>query len=210
MLPSDEVDALLYLAIGIGLGLLTSVPIGVANAAVVDAALRGGRRRALGLAAGGASADVVHAGVAFGGLGPLLAAHPPWPAVFFVVSGAAIAAYGVHVMRSRPAAAVDPGNARVASAYAVGLLLTVTNPAALMAWMVVAGAIAPPRPALGGAVAVGVGLGALAWFALLAELAHRGRNLLARRGPLVARVIGAVLIALGAISLLRGAHQLAT
>lgn len=203
-------DALFYLAIGLGLGLVTSMPVGVANAAVVDAAVRSGRRRALALAAGGATADLLHAGLAFAGLAPMLAAYPPLPAIFFTVSGVAIIIYGVHVMRTVPARAVAPGNGRVAGAYAVGLLLTVTNPAALMAWMVVAGAVAPSAPLLGAAVAIGVGAGAFTWFAVLAELARRGRDLLTRRGALVSRVIGGVLIALGAVSLFRGAHQLAT
>ncbi|HUH04826.1 MAG TPA: LysE family transporter [Kofleriaceae bacterium] len=203
-------DALLYLAIGLGLGLVTSMPIGVANAAVVDAAVRSGRRRARALAAGGATADLIHAGLAFAGLGPLLAAHPPLPAIFFAISGIAIIVYGVHVMRATPARVVGPGDGRVAGAYAVGLLLTATNPAALAAWMMVAGAIAPSAPLLGVAVAIGVGTGAFTWFAVLAELAHRGRDLLTRRGQLVSRVIGAVLIVLGALSLFRGAHQLAT
>lgn len=200
-------DILLYLALGVSLGVVTSVPIGVANAAVVDTALRSGPRRALALAAGAASADFAHACLAFVGLGPLLADHPPWPAIFFVISGVAIATYGVVVFRAAPKSS-KPAGGTMSSAYLVGLLLTISNPGALMAWMVVAAAVAPADTSVAGGLATGVGIGAFAWFSVLALLAGRGRNLVSRHRSLVSRIIGAALIALGLLSLLRGIHTL--
>lgn len=197
-----------HLLLGFGLGVATSMPLGVANAATVDAAVHHGRGRALGIAAGGASADVVHAGLAFAGLGPLLSAHPEWAAGFFLLSGVAIAGYGVRVWCATPVAVGEAGAPRVIGAFTVGLLLTVTNPGALMAWMFIAAAIAPESALHGGLIAGGIGLGAFTWFAVLVELVTRGRDVQLRSGRTLSRVIGGLLIAVGVFSLLRGLHLL--
>lgn len=192
-----------YFAIGLGLGLLTSVPIGVANVAVVDAGLRSGRRRALATGAGAALADTIHATAAFAGLGPLVEAYPRLTAAMYLASGVLIAGYGALALRaaSRPQAA---GAAR--AGFAVGLMLTLFNPAALVAWIVVAGALAPASVGVGVVAAVGVGVGAFACFAALGHLASRGRDVLRDSGRGLARWVGAALIALGVLSLARGVH----
>lgn len=204
---------LVWLAIGLALGVATSVPIGLANVAVVDAGLRHGRRRALSIAAGAAVADFVHSGLAFAGVGPLIETHAWLPRLFFVASGLAITAYGVHVLRSSrsvsnttgeaaPAATAEPARAR--SGVLVGLLLTLTNPAALLAWLVVAGALHPGTMVRGVAIAAGVGVGAFGWFAVLALWSSRGRQRLGERRHVVVRVMGVLLIALGLASVARG------
>ena len=195
----------IHIAIGLALGVLTSIPIGVANVAVVDAGLRSGRRRALGIAAGGAVADAVHSGLAFTGMGLVLHRHPLVPAILFTVTGALITGYGVHALRAvtrhRPAA-VDGG-------FLLGLALTGLNPAPLLAWLVVAGALALPSAVAGLIAAAGVGVGAFACFAVFAHLAARGRDVVSSRRSSALRWVGAALIVLGVISGGRGMYLLA-
>lgn len=54
---------LTYFVIGLAIGILTGVPIGPANLAVIDAAYRHTMRRALGVALGAAFGDALYAGV---------------------------------------------------------------------------------------------------------------------------------------------------
>lgn len=200
------VVAVTYVAIGLALGALTSIPIGVANVAVVEAGLRSGRSRALGIAAGAAVADIVHSTAAFTGVGLLLHRHPLAPAILFTVSGVLIAAYGVHAMHAVSRPRTEDGNR---GGFVLGFFLTGLNPAPLLAWIVVAGAIAPPTAIVGALTGIGVGIGAFAWFALLAQVAARGHDLVSSRGSSLGRWVGAALIVLGVLSVGRGVYLLA-
>jgi len=197
--------AVVHLAMGLALGALTSLPLGVANVAVVEAGLSAGRRRALWVAAGGATADTAHASLAFVGIGSVAARYHAATGTFFVVSGAVVAAYGVLAVHrgGGPGAAAAPARSDP-RAYATGLVLTLFNPAALLAWVAVAGALPPAGVVSAVATGVGVGLGAFTVFAALAVLAVRGRDLLGRGRARVTRLAGMALIVLGAVSAARG------
>jgi threonine/homoserine/homoserine lactone efflux protein len=197
-------DAALAALVGIALGAVTGMPIGVVNVAIVDAATRGQARFARGIGLGGALADAVHAGLAFVGVGQLVAAHPHVVQAMAIVAATLIAGYAVSSYR-RPARTSTPSRAR--GGFVTGLVLTLPNPAALIAWIAVAAvlwptlAVAPTVvPAL--ALAVGVGIGSAAWFVLLAHLVSKlpagGR--IARYLP---RVALAILLAIAAIGLWR-------
>lgn len=62
--------------LGVVLGVVTGLPIGVVNVAIVEAATRGERRFAIEIGLGGALADAVHAAIAFLGVGRV-ANHVP-------------------------------------------------------------------------------------------------------------------------------------
>ncbi len=190
---------------GLALGALTSLPVGVANVAVVEAGLRAGRRRALWVAAGGATADTAHASLAFVGIGSAAARYHAATGIFFLVSGAIVAGYGILAVRvgGGPGAAAAPARSNP-RAYGTGLALTLFNPAALLAWVAVAGALPPAGAVSAVATGVGVGLGAFAVFSALALLAARGRDLLGRGRARVTRLAGMGLILLGAVSAVRG------
>jgi threonine/homoserine/homoserine lactone efflux protein len=195
--------------IGLGLGVLTSIPIGVANLAVVDGARRVGLRRGLGVAIGGALADGVHALLAAAGVAPLIAARPGLALGLTALAALLLLGYGVALLRA-PAApeprseAAGRGRAPLLGGVAVGFLLTVTNPAALAAWVAVAGALFPGVSVAGGAVvAAGVAAGSMAWFALLAVIAARGGRIYGARSAWLSRVAGVVLIAIGAWMVVR-------
>lgn len=156
--------------LGIGLGVVTGMPIGVVNVAIVDAASRA-PRFALGIGIGGALADAIHAGVAFVGIGHLLTREPALVRGFAIAAACLIVGYAALSWRSQDRAApTTRDDARLAHGIATGFALTLPNPGALTAWVAVAAALWPTAaPAEAIALALGVGAGSAAWFAALAR-----------------------------------------
>lgn len=163
-------------AFGLALGVLTGMPLGVVNVAIVDAAIAGRRQLAAGIAIGGAIADTVHAALAFGGVGRLVTGRPEVVRVLAIAAGALIVGYAIAAWRRRehPRATID--DSRIARGIGAGVALTLPNPAALAAWVAVA-AVAWPGASLAeaGALAGGVGVGSAAWFTLLGRWVGRAR-----------------------------------
>lgn len=165
--------------LGLGLGAVTSMSPAVINVSIVDAAAAGRRRFATGLGLGGAAADVIHAGLAFAGVGSVVISDPQLVRGLAVVAAAAIVAYAVTTWGRRrrpewpvpdaaPPAAGSPG--RLGRGATTGFALTLLNPAALAAWVAVAAAAWPGAALLEAAViAGGVGAGSALWFTLLAR-----------------------------------------
>lgn len=152
-------------ALGLALGVVTGMPIGVVNVAIVEAVTRGERRFALHIGLGGALADAVHAAIAFAGVGRIVTDGSR--KAMAIVAATVVIAYAVLSVRRQRIESPQPRRYGVAT----GLLLTLPNPAALGAWVAVAAALWPTialAPALG--VAAGVGVGSALWFALLARV----------------------------------------
>jgi threonine/homoserine/homoserine lactone efflux protein len=181
------VDALLAATLGFGLGVVTGIPIGVVNVAIVDAAARGEKRFATGIGLGGAIADAVHAGLAFIGIGKLVAARPDWAKALAIAAAVLIIGYAVFGARRLVAA-----KARAGSGVITGLVLTLPNPAPLAAWAAVAASVWPHISTVDALVlASGVGVGSALWFTMLArwsaKLPRDGR--LARALPTIAMAV---------------------
>lgn len=208
-------SVLVAAGLGLGLGVVTGMPLGVINVAIVEAASTGRRRFARGLGTGGGAADAIHAMLAFAGTGRLVTAEPALVRVLAIGAAIAIIAYAVRAWRHRRiadhaadhTAALDRGAAgdpdRDASAvrgFAAGFLLTLPNPAALAAWVAVAASVWPDAtPLEAAAIAAGVGAGSALWFALLARWIGRvgqGR----RDHPALQRIPQIALILLVAIA----------
>ncbi|HUQ08404.1 MAG TPA: LysE family transporter [Kofleriaceae bacterium] len=193
-------------AVGLALGAVTGLPLGVVNVAIVEAAARRGVRAASGIAVGGALADMVHAGLAAGGIGHAIVARPAAAATLHLVAGAVLVGYAVVLWRNRPTDGVARElPATFSRGVLAGLGFTLPNPAALGAWIAVAAALAPPSVAAGLVGAAGVGVGSAAWFLLLARLAADGaaaRSGAVRRG--LTRGVAIVLAALGCAAIARG------
>ena len=198
-------------AIGLTLGVITAIPLGVVNVAVLEAAARVGVRRAIGIGVGGGLADLCHAWLAFTGIGALLARDARAAPALYAVTGVLIAGYGAMLWRRReaaPAAAAADATGGATSltvGIGVGLMLTLPNPGALLAWVIVAGAILPGL-GTGSAVvvAIGVGAGSMLWFSGLALLGRRGAGALRSRPARQAtlrRLLAGLLTAMGALSL---------
>lgn len=191
-----------YLAaagLGLGLGIVTGMPLGVINVAVVDAAAAGDVPRATRIGAGGAIADAIHASIAFAGIGKLVTERPDLVRVLAVVAAAVIVVYAVFAWRARATKKpVDPP--RRASGLGAGFLLTLPNPGALGAWVAVA-ASAWPSIDLGPAVVLGacVGVGSTAWFAVLSRFTFKQRERAVMRH--IPRVALVLLVALASVGL---------
>lgn len=157
-------------ALGLALGAITGMPLGVINVAIVDAAHARHRAYATGLGLGGASADTIHAALAFLGIGRVVAAHPEWLRAMAIVAACVIIGYAVLAWRRhrQPSAIADGSLARGVGA---GIALTLPNPGALAAWGAIAAALWPSASLVEAlVVAAGVGLGSAAWFTLLGRV----------------------------------------
>lgn len=200
------IELALALLLGVGLGAVTGLPLGVVNVAIVEAAARRGARTAAGIGVGGALADTIHAGLAFGGVGRLVVGRPAVATAMYVIAGGILIGYAAVLWRARaaaaPAAGEHAGPATFGRGVWTGLGLTLPNPAALGAWLAVASALAPPSVTRGLVTAAGVGLGSAAWFLSLARLAARSsaaaitpRRWLTRAVAIAIAVLGAAAIA---------------
>ena len=171
--------------LGLFLGAVMGMPIGVVNAAVVEAALADRARFAIGLGLGGALADATHATVAFAGITHL---DPAWTTPLTVVAIAWVIVYALITWRRRKRGA--PRRWAIPS----GLMLTLPNPASLTAWIGIA-ALLPRQPepfVVGG----GVLLGSAVWFTVLAKFVAKHReHRLVRSLPFVSLVVLVAVVA---------------
>ena len=104
-------DALRAAGLGLGLGIVTGMPVAVVNVAIVDAASTGRRRFAAGLGLGGASADTIHAALAFSGVGHLVTTNPHLVRVLAIGAAVVIVGYVAMAWRRRRASP-PPGERR--------------------------------------------------------------------------------------------------
>jgi threonine/homoserine/homoserine lactone efflux protein len=198
---------LLFLLIGIAAGAATGVPIGPVNVAVIDAAYRHTLRRAIAVGLGGAVADMLYAGLGVLGVTPVLNTYPSVPPILYAVSGVVLLVYGFLTARSQPVqpavgAEDTPSHLEIKlrkevwQGFSVGAALILLNPAAMVTWVVIIGQLIPPihNTWEGIACAIGVMFGSFAWFALVAFLTHKGKNVLGEKAAWIPRVIGVALM----------------
>jgi threonine/homoserine/homoserine lactone efflux protein len=194
----------MFFAIGVAAGALTGVPIGPVNVAVIDAAYRHTMRRAIAVGLGGSIADGLYAALGVLGVTPILKANPAIPPILYAISGVVLLIYGFLTARSQPvapAATDPPASESVAmrremwSGFTVGLALIILNPAAIVTWVVIMGSIIPDGTLTEGIFcAVGVMVGSFGWFALVAYLTQKGRQVLGEKAAWIPRVVGIALM----------------
>ena len=191
----------MFLVIGILAGALTGVPIGPVNVAVIDAAYRHSLRRAIAVGMGGACGDGLYSGLGVLGVTPVLRTYPSVPPILYAVSGVVLLVYGFLTARSQPiapATAADPeasesivARRELYQGFSVGIALIVLNPAAIVTWVVIMGSMIPESTHLEGlACTIGVLIGSMAWFTLVAYLTHKGKNVLGEKAAWIPRVVG--------------------
>jgi threonine/homoserine/homoserine lactone efflux protein len=196
---------LTFVAIGVAAGILTGIPIGPVNVAVIDAAYRHTVRRALAVGFGGAVADCLYATLGVLGITPILKANPAIPPILNAVSGLVLVIYGVLTARSRPVSPIDSEAPRspnpskeMWSGFTVGVALIFLNPAALVTWVIMIGKFIPDASTQEGlATAGGILVGSFLWFSLVAFLTHRGKHLLGETFTWIPRLLGVGLICYG-------------
>ena len=161
-------DLVIAGAIGLALGVVTGIPLSVANVAIVDASIAGRRRFAFGMSIGVATADTIHATLAFIGVGRLVTARPGLVKGMAIAAAILIVTYAIVAWRARPEHRPPDDNSRAIHGYAIGMTLTLPNPLALAAWVAVATSILPDASISEAiAVAAGVGIGSSVWFVAL-------------------------------------------
>ncbi len=204
-------SALIYFLIGAGLGIITGIPLGPANFAVVDAAYRHHVRRAVAVALGAATADCAYAMIGARGIGPKILEYPVIKTTMFVISGLVLILYGLHTVRQTPvdptAEPVDaaPKDASLLRGYLLGVVLIILNPGPLLFWVLIFGTHFGDATTLEGtSSAIGVGVGSAIWFCFIAWAADHGKRLLGSRAVWIGRVVGIVLMGAGALAFSRG------
>ncbi len=192
-------------ALGLVLGIVTGMPLGVINIAIVDAATSGHARTAVGIALGGAAADTVHAALAFAGVAHLLTAQPDWVRAMAIIAGVVIALYVVIAWRTRGKTAESIEDRGIARGILAGIAMTLPNPAVLAAWVAVASATWPHASTITAVViASGVGIGSALWLVMLARwvAAAHGVHRVLRIVPRVALVVLLAIAVAGVIRVL--------
>lgn len=189
---------------GLLLGFVAGIPVGPVNAAVIDTAMRHCVFRALAIGLGGAFVDFVYSQLAVLGLGPLLANRPQLSTLLLGLGGVVLIVFGLVTARSRdvqraiPAEQPKVRTGALFASFALGALITVMNPAALVSWVLLAGTVLAD---LSRAEAFVAGLGILAgvsiWFVFITWLAHKGRVRLGERAVWVPRLVGVLLVGYG-------------
>jgi len=206
----------MFFAIGFAAGALTGIPIGPVNVAVIDAAYRFTLRRAIAVGIGGACADGLYSALGVLGVTPVLNTYPSVPPILYAVSGAILLIYGFLTARSQPVTPASdaerpPTTAKreMWSGFTVGLALIVLNPAALVTWVVIMGSMIPAATPLNGiACSIGVMIGSFSWFALVAYLTQKGKNVLGDKAAWIPRVVGIALMFYAVYLLARAIHYL--
>jgi arginine exporter protein ArgO len=162
--------------LGLGLGVVTGMPLGVVNVAIVDAASTGRVRFATGVGIGGALADAVHAAVAAIGVGQLVLATPGLERWLAIGAAALILVYAVVAWRGKREQRAPSDDSSLARGALTGCVLTLPNPGALAAWVAVAAVLWPDATIVEAFVfGTGVGIGSAIWFAALARWVGRVR-----------------------------------
>jgi arginine exporter protein ArgO len=206
---------LTYFIIGALIGILTGVPIGPANVAVIDSAYRYNLLRALAVGLGGAVADALYALLGILGVGPLLERHPGVPPVLYTISGVVLIVYGALTTRSQPVKAVPSAKRMdtaaeghdVLAGFSLGVALIFLNPAAIVTWVVIVGSyMSGVTQAEGLSAVIGIGAGSLSWFTAVGYLADHGKRVLGDKAIWITRIVGVLLIGYGVFSLGRGVY----
>jgi threonine/homoserine/homoserine lactone efflux protein len=192
----------MFILFGVAAGALTGVPIGPVNVAVIDAAYRHTLRRAIAVGLGGACADCLYAALGVLGVTPVLSTYPSVTPILYAVSGIVLLIYGFLTARSQPVTPTQNEAPRASeesremwSGFTLGLALIVLNPAAIVTWVVIMGSVIPPTTPINGIFcSLGVWAGSFGWFALVAYLTQKGKNVLGDKAAWIPRVIGVALM----------------
>lgn len=196
---------LLVFTRGLILGLVAGLPLGPASAAVADTALRRSLSRAIAVGLGGALVDIVYCMAAVAGLGAIFHNRPGLEEAFLGVGGAVLIVFGLFTARKRPledeslSSQKADGSRGLLASLAMGVLISVANPALVVSWVLLAGTVLSGLTILESLIAgLGVFLGVFGWFCAIGWLAHKGRVKLGDRAVWIPRVAGLLLVAYGA------------
>jgi len=167
---------------GFLLGFVGSMPVsGPISVLVLTLGMRTEFRRAIGVAAGGATAEAVYAFLAFWGFSRYLARYPVLTDAAKATAALILVAIGWSLVRWRSARlqAPAPSRARAAhSGFLVGFSISILNPTLILTWtavtsIVLLGDFVPAAPPEALPFCVGTAAGIVAWFLLMLAILRR-------------------------------------
>ncbi|HEY0838342.1 MAG TPA: LysE family transporter [Azospirillum sp.] len=200
-------DALWFLLKGLVIGVSIAAPVGPIGLLCIRRTLAEGTAVGLATGLGAATADALYGAVAGFGLAAVSQALLGWQDALRLVGGAVLLWLGWATVRARPAERVAAATGRgLAGAYASTFVLTLANPATILSFLAVFGALGL---AGGGgrmdealALVLGVFVGSALWWLMLSAGVGTVRR---RVTPIVMvwinRVSGAVLMGFGLLAL---------
>lgn len=192
---------------GLGLGFLVGAQVGPIWLLCARSSLRHGARVGLGIGAGAAIVDLVYAALGVAGAASLLAATGLRVA-FGLLGAAVLILLGARTLwsafRVRSGFEAEAEVATPWTAFRTGLAATASNPMTIASWAAIFAAASAASLASTAAAAallvLGVGIGSMAWFAILSIGMALIRRRVPERGLGVAdAAAGAGLIGFGAV-----------
>ncbi len=192
---------------GLGLGFLVGAQVGPIWLLCARSSLRHGARVGLGIGAGAAIVDLVYAALGVAGAASLLAATGLRVA-FGLLGAAVLILLGARTLwsafRVRSGFEAEAEVATPWTAFRTGLAATASNPMTIASWAAIFAAASAASLASTAAAAAllvfGVGIGSMAWFAILSIGMALIRRRVPERGLGVAdAAAGAGLIGFGAV-----------
>lgn len=167
-------DSLFLFLKGAAIGLSIAAPVGPIGLLCIRRTLADGAAVGFATGLGAATADALYGAAAGFGLAAVTGLLMDWQTALRLVGGMVLLWLGVTTLRSRPAerAAEAPSAHTLASAYATTVVLTLANPATIISFAAVFGALGLAEtggaPLVGASMLVlGVFLGSAAWWLVL-------------------------------------------
>ena len=202
-------DTIFLFLKGAIIGLSIAAPVGPIGLLCVRRTLADGPAVGFATGLGAATADAVYGAIAGFGLAAVTNLLLDWQTTLRLVGGLVLLWLGVATLRAQPAeqAADARTTHTLAGAYASTVVLTLANPATIVSFAAVFGALglaeAGGAPLLGAsALVLGVFLGSAAWWLALSTGVGVFRRRVTTAGMLwINRVSGAVLAGFGLLAL---------
>ncbi|HYH18060.1 MAG TPA: LysE family transporter [Azospirillum sp.] len=201
-------DAVWFLLKGLVIGVSIAAPVGPIGLLCIRRTLAEGPAMGLATGLGAATADALYGAVAGFGLAAVSQALLGWQDALRLVGGLVLLWLGWATVRARPAERAAEATGRgLASAYASTFVLTLANPATILSFLAVFGALGlaggggTMDEALALVLGVFVGSG-LWWLMLSAGVGSVRRRVTPAVMVWINRVSGAVLIGFGLLALL--------
>jgi threonine/homoserine/homoserine lactone efflux protein len=197
-----------FFARGLAIGFAIAAPVGAIGLLCIRRTLAEGRLVGFVSGLGAATADAIYGAVAALGLTAISSAIVAQQSVVRLVGGVFLCYLGVRTALSHPAPDANPGTTRgLAAAFGSTLALTLTNPTTILSFAAVFAGLGLGTTAANRGSAVlmvcGVFFGSALWWLLLSgTVGFFRRALTPARLRWVNRLSGAMLAALGVLSLL--------
>ncbi|GGB51730.1 lysine transporter LysE [Roseibium aquae] len=196
-----------YAAIGFGMGILTTAPVGPVNVMAIQHAAQSGFRQGLFVGLGAALADSIYAAVAVFGVSAVTRFIDTQVDLIKLVGGLVLIVFGLKVLRTRPHLETkrNGGAPSFVGDMTAAFAMVITNPAAAFAFVAIVGGLGDWRPEHGnhtGALAMvaGVSAGACTWWAGLSAVVSRYSHKIDDRWlDRANQIAGTILIVLGAL-----------